>query len=106
MLVLFKLLHTVVWAFFVACICGIFVAAHAGRFLWAFGLIGTVLIEVFVLIAHRLRCPRASVAARYTEERGANFDIFLPVSIAKYNKEILGPLFALGVAYTLVRWFA
>ena len=105
MLVLVRLVHTLVWAFFVACILGIFVAARAGRFDWAFGLIFAVLVEVGVLLVNRLRCPLTAVAARYTEAREPNFDIYLPLVVAKYNKEIFGSLFVLGIAYTAFLWF-
>jgi cbb3-type cytochrome oxidase subunit 1 len=106
MLVLIKLVHTIVWAFFVACILGIFWAAQRERFDWALWLIGAVLVEVVVLAVNRLRCPLTPIAARYTEERAANFDIYLPLFVARFNKEIFGSLFVLGVAYTAYRWFS
>ena len=44
------------------------------------------------------------MAARYTEERADNFDIYLPLWLARYNKQIFGGLFVLGLILTLVRW--
>jgi hypothetical protein len=44
-----------------------------------------------------------AIAARYTSDRSANFDIYLPRWIARYNKEIFGSLFAVGLSFTLVR---
>ena len=103
-LVAIKSLHTVVWALFVACILGIFVAARAGRLSLAAGLIVVVLGEVLVLVFNRLRCPLTGVAARYTEERAANFDIYLPLWLARHNKAVFGTLYLLGILYTVVEW--
>jgi hypothetical protein len=103
-LVAIKLLHTVVWVFFVACILGIYAAAQAGRFGWSLALAGAVLVEVLVLVANGMRCPLTPVAARFTEERRANFDIFLPEWLARYNKEIFGTLYVGGLVYAGVLW--
>jgi hypothetical protein len=104
MLVLIKTLHTVVWAFFVACIGGIYWAAAAGRQRLAFALAGVVLLEVLVLVANRMRCPLTPLAARYTASREPNFDIYLPRWIARFNKEIFGTLYLGGVAYAFAAW--
>jgi hypothetical protein len=103
-LVLVKLLHTFVWALFVACIAGIFVSTARGRLGVAAALIAAVTGEVLVLVANRMRCPLTDLAARYTAERRANFDIYLPRWLAKRNQEIFGPLYLAGLAYTLVEW--
>lgn len=104
MLVAIKLLHTVVWAFFAGCILGIYVAAQSGRFGWALALAGVVLIEVVVLAANGMRCPLTPVAARFTDERRSNFDIYLPECLARYNKEVFGALYAGGIVYTGLLW--
>lgn len=103
-LYLIRLLHTVVWLFFVVCIIGIPLFAWLGNFRASFTLIGVVLVEVFVLAINRMRCPLTDVAARYTDDRADNFDIFLPLIIARYNKHIFGPLFLVGTLFTLFRW--
>lgn len=104
MLTAIKLLHTVVWALFVACILGIFVAVRAGRLGLAGVLIAVVFGEVLVLLFHRMRCPLTDVAARYTDERQANFDIYLPRFVAQHNKTIFGTLYLVGIAYALFEW--
>ena len=104
MLVLIKIAHTIVWALFVACIGAIFVSARAERFGVALALIGIVLVEVVVLLWNRMSCPLTGVAARYTEERAANFDIYLPLWLAKHNKSIFGALYVAGIGYTLAEW--
>ena len=104
MLTLIKTLHTVVWALFVACILGIFAAAHAGRLGVALVLIAVVMGEVAVLAVNRMRCPLTGVAARYTENRAENFDIYLPRWLAKHNKSVFGTLYVAGMAYALFQW--
>lgn len=106
MLVLIRFVHTLVWALFAGCIVGVFVAAHAANLRLASILIAIVAVEVAILVANRLRCPLTAIAARYTQDRSENFDIYLPRWLARYNKEIFGPLYALGIAYTAIKWLA
>ncbi len=93
-----------VWAFFVAAIIGIWIGAGSARFRIAVGCGAIVFIEVLVLMVNQWRCPLTAVAAQYTADRRSNFDIFLPEWIARYNKEIFGSLFVLGVLFTLTRY--
>ena len=96
-----KIVHTVVWVFFVLCIAAIPVMTWRGDFRRATWLSGIVLFEVLVLVVNRWRCPLTPVAARFTEDRRANFDIFLPEWLARYNKEIFGGLYVAGVVYLI-----
>jgi hypothetical protein len=75
------------------------IAAYLRRFQHAAFLIAVVLVEVRILAT----CALMAIAARYTSDRSANFDIYLPRWIARYNKEIFGSLFAVGLSFTLVR---
>lgn len=104
MLKLIKLAHTLVWAFFVACIVGIFLATARDRFGLASILIGVVWVEVVVLVVNRMRCPLTDIAANYTADRRENFDIDLPRWLAANNQRLFGALFVLGMVYTLLRW--
>ena len=104
MLTLIKLVHTVVWGFFVACIIAVWFFAWDAKFLYATLSIVVVLIEVIVLACNGFHCPLTPLAARYTEERRANFDIYLPEWLARWTKWIFGSLFAGGVMFTVVRW--
>ncbi|NUQ13563.1 MAG: hypothetical protein HUU26_14745 [Gemmatimonadaceae bacterium] len=98
-----RVLHTVVWAFFVAAIVAVPISAGHGRFdLFALFTV-IVLVEVAVLVVNRLRCPLTGVAARYTDDRQDNFDIYLPLWVARYNKQIFGTLYVVGVTYGLWR---
>lgn len=96
-----KAIHTLVWAIFVASILAAPFYAFLGNLKLAWGLIAFVFLEVAVLIANRMRCPLTDVAERYTAERQDNFDIYLPLWLARHNKEIFGGLYLAGIAYTL-----
>lgn len=105
-LVTIKLLHTAVWVFFVGCILAIPAAAAKGEFRWAATFSGAVLIECAILACNRGRCPLTDLASRYTDERRDNFDIYLPLWLARNNKAIFGTLFVLSELYVLARWVA
>jgi hypothetical protein len=102
---LIKIVHTVVWALFAGSILA--VPLLAWRELWfaTSALIALVLIECLVLAVNRMRCPLTDVAARYTEDRRDNFDIYLPLWLARHNKLIFGWLFVAGLVFTAVRWW-
>ena len=101
-----KILHTLVWGFFVSCIVAIPILGIWKEFRWAAILTGLVLVECVVIVANRGHCPLTDLAGRYTEERADNFDIYLPVWLARYNKTIFGTLFVLGELFVLVRWLS
>ena len=102
-LVLVKTLHTVIWAFFAGCIFTIPILVFTKRHGAALVLIGIVTIEVLVIVFNGWRCPLTKVAARYTPDRRDNFDIYLPLWLAKYNKAIFGTLYFVGVLYAAAR---
>jgi len=91
-----KVVHTIAWAVFAGCIVALPVAAWQRRFDIAWILIGLVTVEVLILLANGFRCPLTAVAARYTDDRRDNFDIYLPLWLARYNKQIFGTLFVVG----------
>lgn len=93
-----------VWVCFVGSIVAVPISARAGRFDLALGFGGIVFAEVLVLVVNHLRCPLTAIAARYTSDRRANFDIYLPEWLARHNKEVFGTLYVLGLLYALARW--
>ncbi len=103
-LVAIKLLHTAVWLFFAGCVVAIPLAAAQRQFVWASVLTGLILLECAVLAVNRCRCPLTDLAARHTEARAANFDIYLPLWLARNNKTIFGTLFVAGELFLLKRW--
>ena len=101
-----KLLHTAIWAVMAGSILALPVAAFTWHFRWALILTAFIVCECAVLAANRGRCPLTDWAARYTEDRAANFDIYLPGWLARNNKAIFGALFAVNELIVLWRWLA
>ena len=99
-----KILHTSVWAFFVFCIIAIPVLGFLRLFGYAAIFTGVVFVEVLILAANQMRCPLTGIAARYTDDRRENFDIYLPLWLARNNKLVFGLLFLGGVLFTLILW--
>jgi hypothetical protein len=100
-----RILHTIIWAFFAGCVAAIPFLAWEGMFYQASIFIGIVLIEVLILAINSWHCPLTKVAARYTSDRRDNFDIYLPVWLARYNKLIFGSIYMAGVLLTIAGWF-
>jgi hypothetical protein len=99
-----KLLHTAIWAVMAASILALPWLGWLGKFRWAFGLTLLIVGECLVLAVNGGRCPLADVAARYTNARACNFDIYLPLWLACSNKSIFGSLFVAGELVVLWRW--
>lgn len=99
-----KVLHTAIWGFFAGCIFAIPLATWFGRYGCAWLLIAIVFVEVLVLLLNHWRCPLTTAAGRYTADRRANFDIYLPEWLARNNKLLFGALYACGVLMTAFKW--
>ncbi|MBS1828212.1 MAG: hypothetical protein JST93_23100 [Acidobacteria bacterium] len=100
-----KLLHTAVWLFFVLCILAIPITAAFRQFRATAIFSAFVLLECLILALNNGHCPLTPIAARYTENRAPNFDIYLPQWLARYNKTIFGSLFLTGEAFALWQWW-
>lgn len=103
-LVSIKILHTAIWLFIVGCIVAIPIVGARGRFLPAMVLTGIVLVECVILAVNKGRCPLTDLAARYTAEHTDNFDIYLPLWLARHNKAIFAVLFVAGELFLLGCW--
>jgi hypothetical protein len=103
-LIAVKLLHTVIWGFFAGCIVAIPVSSFLGNHQYSLLFTAIVGVEVLVLGFNRMRCPLTDVAARYTAQRGDNFDIYLPAWLARHNKTIFGSLYVFGIVVALMNW--
>ena len=103
-LLLIKLLHTLIWMFYVAVI---FYIVYAGAFdilnsfVWI--AIGLVILEGVVLLFNKRRCPLTPIAERYTNNKNDNFDIFLPNWLARHNKLIFTTIFLIGLLIIVYR---
>ena len=105
-LILTKLLHTLIWVFFVTVIFYVLYCGITGRITpltWV--AIGLVVFEGLVLLMFRMRCPLTYVARRYSDSQKDNFDIYLPNWIAKYNKQIFTTIFVVGLILVVCRAF-
>ena len=101
MLTAIKIVHTVVWAFLVAVILAIPVMAWQNRPAAVMVLTAIMVVEVIVLLACGWRCPLTILAERYTDDRRANFDIYLPLWLAAHNKQVFGSIFAADVVFAI-----
>lgn len=101
-----KLLHTVVWACLAVAILSLPVLGVLGWFQWAAVVTGMVLLECLVLAVNHWRCPLTNAAEPFTSDRSDNFDIYLPLWLARNNKRLFGGLFLIGEIVVLVCWFA
>jgi hypothetical protein len=99
-----KLLHTAVWAVLAVSILALPVAAFTRRFHCAVMLTALIAFECAILAMNRGSCPMTDWAARSTDDRAANFDIYLPEWLARNNKVIFGTLFAVNELILLWRW--
>jgi hypothetical protein len=100
-----KLLRTVIWAIFAGGIQALPLLGALRRFRWATVVTVVVLVECAVVAMSHGRCPLTNLAARFTSDRADNFDIYLPVWLARYNKIIFGSLFVAGELVVLGYWF-
>ena len=99
-----KMVHTMIWAVFAFFILAIPVGVWRGRSDLVLLFNGLVSVELVVLAFNRCKCPLTDLAAPYTSDRRANFDIYLPEWLARYNKEIFGSILVAGDLYALGRW--
>tara|TARA_R110002020_G_scaffold25263_5_gene82385 strand:- start:5917 stop:6264 length:348 start_codon:yes stop_codon:yes gene_type:complete len=103
-LLLIKSLHTVIWLFFNLVIFYLLYAAIANSIdRWVFICIGLVLVEGVVLLAFKMFCPLTVWARKYSDSTKANFDIFLPNWLAKYNKLIYTTIFLIALVIIVLR---
>lgn len=102
---LVKLLHTLIWAFFVTAIGYVLYCGVANKLtIYTWVAIGLVLLEGLILLIFKGKCPLTIVARHYSASDKDNFDIFLPNWLARYNKLIFTSIFVLGLLIVAYRW--
>lgn len=104
-LVLLKALHTAIWGFLAGCVVAIPIATWMGNFTAALALIRFVAMQIAILAMNSWRCPLQRIAAGYTPDRSANFDIYLPAWLAGRTIFIFGSLFGIGLVLSGVLWW-
>lgn len=106
-LILIKSVHTLVWLFFNFVIFYMLYAVITNKLdKWLWIGYGLFVLEGITLLAFKFFCPLTVIARKYSNSAKANFDIYLPNWLAKYNKaiytSILGVI-AIITVYQLIR---
>lgn len=99
-----KLIHTIVWVFFVVVIFYILysgISNNVNIYTW----IGIALVigEGLTLIIFKMFCPLTIIARKYSDSEKDNFDIFLPNWLAKNNKLIFTSIFVIALIIVIYR---
>lgn len=94
-LVSIKLVHTLIWIFFNAVLVYLYYAVLTRTVgFWFWMGIAVIAAECIVLMALNWTCPLTFLARRFSDSDKENFDIYLPLWLAKYNKQIYSVIFA------------
>jgi|SRR5882724_114081 len=93
-----KILHTIIWLFFNFVIFHLLYNVLLNKInKWIWIDLGFILLEGIILLVFKMTCPITIIARKYDDSTKANFDIFLPVWLAKYNKLIYTSLTIIAV---------
>jgi hypothetical protein len=98
-LTLIKSIHTLIWLFFNAVLLYMAYAVitnNIDKFV-CIG-IGCIVIEWIVLLIFKWQCPFTILARKYSGSAKENFDIYIPIWLAKYNKPIYITIFVIIIA--------
>lgn len=99
-----KTVHTAIWVFFNGVIFYMLYAVLTNkidRWLWiGYGLF---ILEGIILLVFKFFCPLTLLARKYSNSAKANFDIYLPHWLAKYNKIIYTSILGVIMIITLVQ---
>lgn len=101
-LIVIKIIHTLVWLFFNWVIFYMLYASimnKLDRWLWiGYGLF---MLEGFILLAYKGSCPITAFARRYSTSSKDNFDIFLPLRLARNTFPIYTFMLAAVILITI-----
>ena len=103
-LLVIKLVHTLIWLFFVFAIFYILFSGISNRInIYTWIAIGLIVGEGLVLFIFNKFCPLTLLARKYSDSSKDNFDIFLPNWLARHNKIIFTTIYLIGVIIVLIR---
>ena len=103
-LIIVKTIHTLVWIFFNIVIFYLLYAVVIDKIdKWVWICLSLICIEGLVLLIFKNICPITIVARNYSRSDKANFDIFLPNWLARYNKEIYTAIVVVAVLILVYR---
>lgn len=99
-----KLIHTVIWVFFVVVIFYVLYSGISDKVnIYTWIGIALVLGEGLTLLIFKMFCPLTLIARKYSDSEKDNFDIFLPNWLAKHNKLIFTSIFIFAVLLVIYR---
>jgi len=99
-----KLVHTLIWLFFVIAIFYILYSGISNKITTTTWIaISLIIAEGVVLVLFKMFCPLTLLARKYSDSNKDNFDIFLPNWLARYNKIIFTSIYLVGVIIVLIR---
>ncbi len=99
-----KSIHTLIWLWFNLVFIYLFYAVLTDSVDYRFWIgVGLIILETLVLLAFRWSCPLTVVARKYSSSTRANFDIYLPLWLARYNKTIYSALFIILILLYLLK---
>ena len=102
-----KLGHTLIWVFFNVVLFYLMYAVVSGNInTWVWLGIGLILFEGIILLLFNMACPLTILARKYSGSTKANFDIYLPEWLARYNKQIYSTFFLVILLILLYRVFS
>ena len=103
-LLIIKLLHTLIWVFFVTVIFYVLYSGITNKVtIYTWIGIGLIIGEGLVLLMFKMYCPLTVIARNYSDSQKDNFDIFLPNWLARHNKLIFTTIFVAGLTIVLFR---
>lgn len=103
MLTFLKAVHTIIWIVMAVANASAFYLALVDNFnAWFFVAVTLLCGEVVIIAVNSWHCPLTDVMAKYTLERKANFDIYLPEWLARNNIKGFALLIAAEITIVLV----
>lgn len=101
-LTIIRIIHTMIWLFFNVVIFYMLYAAITNKLdIWLWTGYGLFVLEGIILLLFKFFCPLTVMARKYSDSTKANFDIYLPHWLAKYNKLIYTSILAVIVLITI-----
>lgn len=99
-----KIIHTLIWLFFVTVIFYILYSGIGNKInLYTWIAIALIIAEGIVLLLFKMYCPLTLIARKYSDSDKDNFDIFLPHWLARHNKIIFTTIYLVSVLIVLIR---
>ncbi|MBL0341344.1 MAG: hypothetical protein IPP71_10630 [Bacteroidetes bacterium] len=103
-LIYIKLVHTAIWVFFNVVIFYMLYAVLVNKIdIWLWIGFGLFILEGLVLLYFKFFCPLTIIARKYSNSTNANFDIYIPEWLARYNKLIYTSLLVIIFGITIFR---